>query len=145
MRSDITFSLFIGILAISIIIPIIVCSAYAANSNLSRLAYACVPQGQVARCHPSSNKFDSLVTTGQVQRVSTVNLTKIDPTEGVVGNALAINGYRQSYLTLDNKPEIDSKAFSISFWFKQDPGYVANSAIISHGIATVICTKSLKP
>jgi len=72
------------------------------------------------------------VTSGQVQRVSTVNLTRIDPTEGVVGNALAINGYRQTYLTLDNKPEIDSKAFSVSFWIKQDPVYVVNSAIISH-------------
>lgn len=132
MRSDITFSLFIGVLTITLIIPIIVGFANAANSNLSRLVYACVPQGQVARCHPSLNKFDSLVTTGQVQRVSTVNLTKIDPTEGVVGNALAINGYRQTYLALANKPEIDSKAFSVSFWFKQDPAYVANSAIISH-------------
>jgi hypothetical protein len=72
------------------------------------------------------------VTTGQVQKISTVNLTKIDPTEGIFGNALAVNGYRQEYLTLPNKPVIDSKAFSVSFWLKQDAAYVANSAIISH-------------
>ena len=120
--------------AIVLIIPIIVYSANAQSekSDLSRLVYACIPQGQVARCHPSSNQFDSLVTTGQVQRISTVNLTKIDSTEGVFGDALAINGYRQEYLTIPNKPEIDSQAFSVSFWLKQDAAYVVNSAIISH-------------
>jgi glucose/arabinose dehydrogenase len=128
------FFLFVGIVAIILIIPNIVYSAKGApvNSDLSRLVYACTPQGQIARCHPSLNEFDSLVTTGQVQKISTVNLTKIDPTEGVFGNALAVNGYRQEYLTLPNKPVIDSKAFSVSFWLKQDAAYVANSAIISH-------------
>ena len=128
------FFLFVGIVAITLIIPNIVHSTNGAtaNSDFSRLAYACIPQGQVARCHPSLNEFDSLVTTGQVQKISTVNLTKIDPTEGVFGNALAVNGYRQEYLTLPNKPVIDSKAFSVSFWLKQDAANVANSAIISH-------------
>ena len=128
------FFLFVGIVAITLIIPNIVYSTNGAtmNSDFSRLVYACIPQGQVARCHPSLNEFDSLVTTGQVQKISTVNLTKIDPTEGVFGNALAVNGYRQEYLTLPNKPVIDSKAFSVSFWLKQDAAYVANSAIISH-------------
>lgn len=102
------------------------------DSDFSRLVYGCIPQGQVARCHSSSNQFDSVVTTGQVQRISTANLTKIDPTEGVFGNALAVNGYRQEYLSLPNKPVIDSKAFSVSFWLKQDAAYVVNSAIISH-------------
>ena len=131
------FFLFVGIIAITLIIPIIVYSTNGApaNSDFSRLVYACIPQGQVARCHPSLNEFDSLVTTGQVQKISTVNLTKIDPTEGVFGNALAVNGYRQEYLTLPNKPVIDSKAFSVSFWLKQDAAYVANSAIISHANA----------
>ena len=59
-------------------------------------------------------------------------MTKIDPTEGVFGNALAVNGYRQEYFTLPNNPAIDSKTFSVSFWLKQDSAYVANSAIISH-------------
>jgi glucose/arabinose dehydrogenase len=60
-------------------------------------------------------------------------LTKIDPVEGVFGSALAVNGYRQEYFTLPNNPAIDSKMFSVSFWLKQDPAYVANSAaIISH-------------
>ena len=131
------FFLFVGIVAITLIIPNIVYSTNGAtmNSDFSRLVYACIPQGQVARCHPSLNEFDSLVTTGQVQRISTVNLTKIDPTDGVFGNALAVNGYRQEYLTLPNKPVIDSKAFSVSFWLKQDAAYVANSAIISHANA----------
>jgi glucose/arabinose dehydrogenase len=126
--------LFVGIVAITLIIPNIVRSTNGAtaNSDLSRLVYACIPQGQVARCHPSLNEFNSLVTTGQVQRISTANLTIIDPTEGVFGNALAVNGYRQEYLTLLNKPVIDSKAFSVSFWLKQDAANVANSAIISH-------------
>jgi glucose/arabinose dehydrogenase len=115
-------------------IPIIVyfANGATANSDFSRLVYGCIPQGQVARCHSTSNQFNSVVTAGQVQRISTVNLTKIDPTEGVFGNALAVNGYRQEYLTLPNKPVIDSKAFSVSFWLKQDAAYVANSAIISH-------------
>ena len=116
------FFLFVGIVAITLIIPNIVYSTNGAtvNSDFSRLVYACIPQGQVTRCHPSLNEFDSLVTTGQVQKISTVNLTKIDPTEGVIGNALEVNGYRQEYLTLPNKPVIDSKAFSVSFWLKQD-------------------------
>jgi len=126
------FYLFVGIVAIIIIlIPIIVYPANAASAN--RLVYGCIPQGQVARCHPSSNEFESLVTTGRVQKVSTVNLTKIDPIEGVFGSALAVNGYRQEYFTLPNNPAIVSKIFSVSFWLKQDPAYVANSAaIISH-------------
>ena len=77
------FFLLIGILAISC--PIIVYSANAANSNVSRVVYACLPQGQVARCHPSLNKFDSLATTGQIQRVFTVNQTKIDSKGGFYG------------------------------------------------------------
>lgn len=121
--------LFIGMSVI--ILPIVNYYADAATAN-SELVYACIPKGQIADCHPQSNKFDSLVTTGQVQRVFTVNQTRIDPTEGVFGNALAVNGFRQAYLTLPNKPEIDSKAFSASFWFKQDPAFVANSAVISH-------------
>ena len=129
MVSSKMFFLFIGILTIIIVILIVVYPANAASANSD---YACIPQGQVARCHTASNKFDSLVTTGQVQRISTVNLTEIDSTEGVFGNALAVNGYRQEYLTLPNKPEIDSKAFSVSFWLKQEPAYVANWAIISH-------------
>jgi glucose/arabinose dehydrogenase len=128
------FFLFVGIVAITLTIPIIVyfVNGATANSDLSRLVYGCIPQGQVARCHSSSNQFDSVVTTGQVRRISTVNLTNIDPTEGVFGNALAVNGYRQEYLTLPNKPVIDSKAFSVSFWLKQDAAYFTNSAIISH-------------
>ena len=122
MVSSKMFFLFIGILTIIIVILIVVYPANAASANSD---YACIPQGQVARCHPASNKFDSLVTTSQVQMISTVNLTEIDPTEGVFGNALAVNGYRQEYLTLLNKPEIDSKAFSVSFWLKQEPAYVA--------------------
>lgn len=106
---------------------------YSANaSDLIRNLFGCIPQGQLARCHPVENQFDSLVITGQVQRLSSVNMTNIDPTEGVFGNSLAVNGYRQQYLTIPNKPEMDSKAFSVSFWLKQDPAYVANSAIISH-------------
>ncbi|MGB8100533.1 MAG: hypothetical protein WCE96_02520, partial [Nitrososphaeraceae archaeon] len=83
------FFLFVGIVAITLIIPNIVYSTNGAtmNSDFSRLVYTCIPQGQVARCHSSSNQFDSVATTGQVQRISTVNLTKIDPTEGVFGNA----------------------------------------------------------
>jgi glucose/arabinose dehydrogenase len=128
------FFLFVGIVAVTLMIPIIVyfANGATADSDLSRLVYGCILQGQVARCHSSSNQFDSVVTTGQVQRISTVNLTKIDPTEGVFGNALAVNGHRQEYLTLPNKPVIDSKAVSVSFWLKQDAAYVANSAIISH-------------
>lgn len=134
------FFLFVGIVAITLIIPNIVYSNGATmNSDFSRLVYTCIPQGQVARCHPSLNEFDSLVTTGQVQKISTVNLTKIDPTEGVFGNALAVNGYRQEYLTFPNKPVIDSKAFSVSFWLKQDAAYVTNSAIISHVNAKKKC------
>jgi glucose/arabinose dehydrogenase len=126
--------LFSWIAAITLMIPIIVYSTNGAttDSDLSRSVYACIQQGQGIRCHPSSNQFNSVVTTGQVQKISAVNLTKIDPTEGVFGNALAVNGYRQEYLTLPNKPVIDSKAFSVSFWLKQDAAYVTNSAIVSH-------------
>lgn len=128
------FFLFVWIVAITLLIPIIVHSTNGAttDSDLSRSVYACIQQGQGIRCHLSSNQFNSVVTTGQVQKISAVNLTKIDPTEGVFGNALAVNGYRQEYLTLPNKPVIDSKAFSVSFWLKQDAAYVTNSAIVSH-------------
>ena len=129
--SSIMFYLFVGIVAIVIIlIPIIVYSANAASAN--PLVYGCIPQGQVVRCHPSLNEFESLMTTGRVQRVSTVNLTKIDPIEGVFGNALAVDGYRQEYFTLPNNPAIDSKIFSVSFWLKQDSAYVANSEQLFH-------------
>jgi glucose/arabinose dehydrogenase len=130
--SSIMFYLFVGIVAIVIIlIPIIAHSTNAASA--SPLVYGCIPQGQVVRCHPSLNEFESLMTTGRVQKVSTVNLTRIDPIEGVFGNSLAVNGYRQEYFTLPNNPAINSKIFSVSFWLKQDSAYVANSAaIISH-------------
>jgi hypothetical protein len=110
------FFLLIGTLAITIIIPIVVYSADAASSNsdMSKLVYGCIPQRQIARCNPFSNQFDSLVTTGQVQKLSTVNLTKIDHREGVFGSALSVNGFRQEYFTLLNSPEIDSKIFSVT-------------------------------
>lgn len=130
-----TFFLFVGILAIIMIISIIVHSTNAVteNSDSSILVFGCMPERQIASCHAFSNEFDSLVTTGRVQKVSTVNLTKIDPIEGVFGSALAVNGYRQEYFTLLNNPAIDSKIFSVSFWLKQDPAYAASSAaIISH-------------
>lgn len=129
------FFLFLGISAIIMIISIIAhfTKPAIADSDFSRVIFGCIQAGQVAYCNPFSNIFDSLVTTGQVQKVSTVNLTKIDPIEGVFGSALSVNGYRQEYFTLSNNPTIDFKIFSVSFWLKQDPAFAANSAaIISH-------------
>ena len=124
------FLLFIGLL-ITIIIPT---NTYSANADpgRSRLVYGCIPQGQHARCDPLNNEFSSLTSVGHVQRISTVNLTKSDPIEGVFGSALAINGYKQEFFTVQNKPELNPKIFSLSFWMKQDPIHVTNSAIISH-------------
>ena len=45
---------------------------------------------------------------------------------------MAINGYRQQYFTIPNKQVINPEVFSVSFWIKQDPSYIGNSAIISH-------------
>ena len=65
------FYLFVGIVAIVIIlIPIIAYSTNAASAN--PLVYGCIPQGQVVRCHSSLNEFESLMTTGRVQKISRV-------------------------------------------------------------------------
>jgi glucose/arabinose dehydrogenase len=137
LASSNMFFLFVGIFAIIIIISTIVYSPNATNaatgdSDLARMVYGCIPQGQIVRCDPSSGEFSSLLTTGVVERVSTVNSTKSDPIEGVFGSALPVNGYRQEYLTIPNQLKLNSEIFSVSFWLKQDPAYVANSAIISH-------------
>ena len=76
--------------------------------------------------------FIVLLTTGTTQPVYDVNVSRFRPTEGVFGDALAITGSKQQYFTVPNNPEINPEVFSVSFWMKQDPLYLANSAIVSH-------------
>ena len=96
----------------------------------NRETYACTRPP--VRCDVQTNAFNSIITVGHVQPIGTVNGSKIDPIEGVFGNSMAINGYRQQYFTIPNKQVINPEVFSVSFWIKQDPSYIGNSAIISH-------------
>lgn len=78
------------------------------------LIFSCTKIGPAVRCDPMSNKFNSIATVGHVQPIITINLTKFDPAEGVFGNALSIQGYRQQYATFPNLPRIDPTTFSVS-------------------------------
>ena len=64
--------------------------------------------------------------------MSTVNLTKFKPVEGVFGDSLKIFGSKQQFFTVLNKNEINPHVFSVSFWIKQDRGNFVNSSVISH-------------
>jgi glucose/arabinose dehydrogenase len=105
-------------------------TAFASTTNEHH--YGCTKFGQEVHCGPMTNKFDSVTATGHTQHIFTMNLTTLEPVEGVFGNALAINGYRQQYLTVPNQLVINPLVFSVSLWIKQDHGFLANSSIISH-------------
>ena len=105
----------------------------AADPSVVRDFYGCTRFGNTVRCDPMPNKFDSLELLAHTQPMATINQTKFEPVEGVFGNALPIYGYsKQQYLTVPNLSHISPAIFSVSFWMKQDPVYLANSSVISH-------------
>jgi glucose/arabinose dehydrogenase len=104
----------------------------AANAAPSQLTFGCSKFGQALQCDPMTNKFNSVSVTGHVQRISTINSTKVDPIQGVFGNALAIHGNRQQYVSVPNQPVINPGVFSVSFWVKLEDGIFSNSSVISH-------------
>ena len=96
------------------------------------VVYGCIKVGSAVRCDPMSNKSNSITITGHVQPIHSINLTKFEPTEGVFGNALAIYGSKNMYLSMPDQQDINPAIFSVSFWMKQDPAYPGNSSVISH-------------
>lgn len=80
-----------------------------------------------------TSKFENHTLVGHTTTIYKINLTKFEPAEGVFGNALAIYGSKQQYLSVPNQqPGINPATFSVSFWMKQDPAYLGNSSVISH-------------
>ena len=80
----------------------------------------------------SMTKYNSKVDNRSYHLMSTVNVTKFKPVEGVFGDSLKIFGSNQQFFTVLNKNEINPHVFSVSFWIKQDPGNFVNSSVISH-------------
>jgi glucose/arabinose dehydrogenase len=119
---------FIFVVTISYYKPVLA----TADSSLYYHTYGCLRSGLVVECDLETNKFNGATVTGHVERLSTINLSQYDPAEGVFGNALGIRGSRQQYLTVPNDLSISPPIFTISFWVKQEPGYTANSTVISH-------------
>ena len=106
-------------------------SAASADSEESRI-YGCGGPTAKIKCEAVENKFKSMQTTGHTLRMSTVNLTKFKPIEGVFGDSLKIYGSKQQFFTVFNKNYINPHVFSVSFWVKQDRGNFVNSSVISH-------------
>ena len=94
--------------------------------------YGCSGPTAKINCEAIETKFNSKQTTGHTLRVSTVNLTKFKPVEGVFGDSLKIYGSKQQFFTVFNKNYINPHVFSVSFWIKQDRGNFVNSSVISH-------------
>ena len=84
------------------------------------------------KCEAIETKFNLKQTTGHTQLMSTVNLTKVKPIEGVFGDSLKIYGSKQQFFTVLNRSYINPHVFSVSFWIKQDHGNFVNSSVISH-------------
>jgi glucose/arabinose dehydrogenase len=131
-RQSKLFLTYVVILISACIIAVIVTHVDVANAAPSHVTYGCLKVTQSLQCDPMTNKFKSISVTGHVQRISTINSTKVDLVEGVFGNALAIYGYRQQYLTVPNQYVINPAVFSVSFWVKLDAGFLSNSSVFSH-------------
>jgi glucose/arabinose dehydrogenase len=106
-------------------------NAASADSEDARV-YGCSGPVAKIKCETVETKFNSKRTTGHTQLMSTVNLTKVKPIEGVFGDSLKIYGSKQQFFTVLNKSYIDPHVFSVSFWIKQDRGNFVNSSVISH-------------
>ena len=106
-------------------------SAASADSEEARV-YGCSGPTAKIKCEAIETKFNSKQTTGHTLRMSTVNLTKFKPIEGVFGDSLKIYGSKQQFFTVFNKNYINPHVFSVSFWIKQDRGNFVNSSVISH-------------
>jgi glucose/arabinose dehydrogenase len=106
-------------------------NAASADSEDARV-YGCSGPVAKIKCEAVETKFNSMWTTGHTLRMSTVNLTKVKPIEGVFGDSLKIYGSKQQFFTVLNKNYIDPHVFSVSFWIKQDRGNFVNSSVISH-------------
>lgn len=132
-----TILIFIFVSAISTLIITAMASteifASTADPIQSKFVYGCVKSGVNLLCEPTPNKFDSFALIGHTELIqSKANPTNYDSVEGVFGNALEISGYRLKHLTVPDQVEINPPIFSVSFWMKQDPRYLANSSVISH-------------
>ena len=106
-------------------------NAASADSEDTHL-FGCSGPAQKIKCEAIETKFNLKQTTGHTLRISTVNLTKFKPVEGVFGDSLKIYGSKQQFFSVLNKSEINPQVFSVSFWIKQDRGNFVNSSVISH-------------
>ena len=106
-------------------------NATSADSDDARI-YGCSGPLAKIKCEAVETKFNSKRTTGHTQLMSTVNLTKVKPIEGVFGDSLKIYGSKQQFFTVLNRSYINPHVFSVSFWIKQDHGNFVNSSVISH-------------
>ncbi|MFI5406957.1 MAG: hypothetical protein ACHQ1D_10645, partial [Nitrososphaerales archaeon] len=106
-------------------------NAASADSDDARI-YGCSGPLAKIKCEAVETKFNSKRTTGHTLLMSTVNLTKVKPIEGVFGDSLKIYGSKQQFFTVLNRSYINPHVFSVSFWIKQDHGNFVNSSVISH-------------
>ena len=83
-------------------------------------------------CDRVESRFNSVNVMGHAKMIYQVTPIDFDSVKGHNGNALALKGYIQKFVTLSNNPSLNNQLFSISFWMKQDPTFPSNSAVLSH-------------
>jgi hypothetical protein len=98
----------------------------------SQVTFGCTRIGSTLRCDPMEDRFTSLATTGQIQRIATINLTKFESSEGVFGDSVLVSAFKQQHVTINSQERYNSPTFYVSLWIKQDVGFAGNTSIISH-------------
>lgn len=101
-------------------------------ANPSQITFGCTRIGSTLRCDPMGDRFNSLATTGQIQRIATINLTKFESSEGVFGDSASVSGFKQQYFTISNHARLNPRTFYVSLWVNQDAGFAGNTSIMSH-------------
>ena len=122
------------IVSLIISLTIIACAITVLSEAVSpsQITFGCTRIGPALRCDPMGDRFNSLATTGQIQRIATINLTKFESSEGVFGDSVLVSGFKQQYVTISNHARYNSPTFYVSLWIKQDSGFAGNTSIISH-------------
>jgi glucose/arabinose dehydrogenase len=98
----------------------------------TKRTYGCEVASTGIHCDRVEIRFNSFYVMGNAKMIYQVTPTDFDSVKGHNGNALALKGYVQKFVTLANKPSLNNQLFSISFWMKQDPAFTSNSAVLSH-------------
>ncbi|MGA9941854.1 MAG: LamG domain-containing protein [Nitrososphaeraceae archaeon] len=127
------FGLLIVIICVMVVTIMVKSSGNAASADSEKARiFGCSGPLAKIKCEAIETKFNLNQTTGHTQLMSTVNLTKVKPIEGVFGDSLKIYGSKQQFFTVLNRSYINPHVFSVSFWIKQDHGNFVNSSVISH-------------